>query len=130
MEVFLSIFTLINLILCSISFFIIYKYKTLHKIIDDEIQNSYTKNLSEWRRKRVVQEYINHLILYHLKLDLDREKELLIKSVVDGSIRVRLNDLSQQLAENYTLEHFEDELKKHMLEKLGNQIKNNILGYD
>lgn len=111
--------------------FVILYFKRFRYISKTVERNShYTTELGDWRYK----EAIDEAILSKIKKDtfdkLESECRDLVQKTLDHSIEQRMQEITKEFADKYTVEHFEEQMKAKMAEGLGEQINQRILGYN
>lgn len=125
-NVILGILGLTNLI---ILFLYIGKLKTFKNVTDKHMSIYNDDILCNWEINDIIKSVVESKISSEVKQKVANHSTELINRIATQEIEKRLQEVSHELAEKYTLEHFEEEMRKQMTERIGSGISNDILGY-
>lgn len=93
------------------------------------IRSSRRVEFGEFDLKYALESAVKDSLSQRTKSKIEDMSECLVDDIANESIKERIYELSVELADKYTLEHFEDQLKKSMKERIGSDIRNNIMGH-
>lgn len=125
--VFVSVLTLVNI---GILYLIFKRNTVINKIINDNIYRIKEDHiLADWQIKSAISQAVEKKLSRDVTGRLERVSIDMITRVANQSIEDRLQTLSNEMAEKYTYEHFETELRANMSDRIGEDIRTNLLGY-
>lgn len=110
-----------------ISFIYFRNLNTLQHVTNEIAEKGY---FNKWKIENALTEAVCDKFSSIIRNQVSKKERELIDVAVNEAVKQRVIELSHELAQKYTMEHFEEELKQKMSNRIGDDISSNLLGFN
>jgi hypothetical protein len=103
------------------------KINTFDKLFQNKTTALYRDQLASWQVNDLIDKAVRSVLEDRIVFKIQDEAEDLVERLVGERVRERLSVVSSEMAEKYTFENFESQIKSEMAKRLAMDIRQNLL---